>query len=515
MFGWLVHAETSTAVDLLPGEKRGKQIYLHGTSSAGREISAILGQDEIEVPAAALTCGNCHGPDGLGRAEGGVIPSNITWGNLTKSYGHQHPGGRRHAPFSEESLKRSITMGIDPASNRLQVAMPRYRMAAEDLGDLISYLKRIGLDRDPGLTDASIRIGTFLPESGPLGEMGLAMQGVMDAYFKEVNHRGGIYNRRIEFLVAKSGDGNPGFSDEAGRWLKESQVFALNSPFIAGNEDRFAELVRAETIPVIGPFTLYPQVKFPLNRNVFYIYSGLGEQFRVLVEYATREHEEKIPPVAIAYVETVNSNRVAETIEAEFRKNGWATVQTALLGTGNGAAGDLVRRWKEEGVELLFLPGWGEAEKNLLRECERENWMPQVFLTVAMIGGDIQQLLEDYHGKIRLAVSTLPRDRDPVEVQELQQFLDRNDIPRRYAAAQISAYSASRILVEGLKRAGQDLSREKLVTALEGMYEYETGLTPLISYGPNRRIGALGAYVLAADGAKQQIVPVSGWIDLK
>ena len=50
-------------------------------------------------------------------------------------------------------------------------------------------------------------------------------------------------------------------------------------------------------------------------------------------------------------------------------------------------------------------------------------------------------------------------------------------------------------MVESLKRAGKDLSREKLIQTLEALYEYRTGLTPAITYGPNRRIGAMGAYV--------------------
>ena len=36
------------------------------------------------------------------------------------------------------------------------------------------------------------------------------------------------------------------------------------------------------------------------------------------------------------------------------------------------------------------------------------------------------------------------------------------------------------------------LSREKMVTALEDLYEFDTGLTPPITYDPNRRIGARG-----------------------
>ena len=78
----------------------------------------------------------------------------------------------------------------------------------------------------------------------------------------------------------------------------------------------------------------------------------------------------------------------------------------------------------------------------------------------------------------------------------------------------MSAYAAAQVLVEGLKRGGRDLSREKLIAALEGLYEFESGVTPALTYNPNRRIGALGAYIVSLDLNKKQFVPVSGWLDV-
>ncbi len=69
--------------------------------------------------------------------------------------------------------------------------------------------------------------------------------------------------------------------------------------------------------------------------------------------------------------------------------------------------------------------------------------------------------------------------------------------------------------MEGLKRAGRELSRERLITALEGLYDHETGLTPPVSFGPNRRIGARGAYVVAVDLAGGSFQPMGEWIEVR
>jgi hypothetical protein len=56
------------------------------------------------------------------------------------------------------------------------------------------------------------------------------------------------------------------------------------------------------------------------------------------------------------------------------------------------------------------------------------------------------------------------------------------------------------------------LSREQLVIALEGLYEFDTGLTPRLVFGPNRHVGAAGAYVVTINSETKQFISASGWV---
>jgi len=166
-----------------PQEKHGKHVYSKTTSPSGKEIKAYIGVASLEAPGAAMACANCHGYDGKGRPEGGITPSDITWLELSKSYGVRHASGREHPAYTEETLARAITKGIDPAGNKLDPAMPHFSMPDEDLTALIAYLKRLGTDLDPGLSANHIRIGTILPSEGPRGAMGDVMEKTLQAYF--------------------------------------------------------------------------------------------------------------------------------------------------------------------------------------------------------------------------------------------------------------------------------------------------------------------------------------------
>ncbi len=137
----LLIAPPLLAQPLTPEETRGRQIFLQGTSPSGDEILARM-QGGVEVPAAALPCGSCHGRDGRGNPEGGVSPSDLTWESLTRPYVVRTPGGREHPPYDERLLTRAVAMGIDPGGNELHVAMPRYGLSREDMAALSAYVSR-------------------------------------------------------------------------------------------------------------------------------------------------------------------------------------------------------------------------------------------------------------------------------------------------------------------------------------------------------------------------------------
>jgi len=128
-------------------EFRGRQIYHEGTSPSGEPITAHLAGQSVDVPAAILPCVNCHGADGRGKPEqASATPTEITWPALSRPDGVRHASGREHPPYSEALLVRAIATGVDPAGNRLLVAMPRFRMTDRDMADLVAYLLRVGND---------------------------------------------------------------------------------------------------------------------------------------------------------------------------------------------------------------------------------------------------------------------------------------------------------------------------------------------------------------------------------
>ena len=87
--------------------ERGKRIYLFGTGAGKTLVTATLGEGD-PIPASTFPCANCHTATGQGKAEGGIIPSDITWTTLTKPYDLTSSSGRKRGPYTERLLKRAI-----------------------------------------------------------------------------------------------------------------------------------------------------------------------------------------------------------------------------------------------------------------------------------------------------------------------------------------------------------------------------------------------------------------------
>jgi ABC-type branched-subunit amino acid transport system substrate-binding protein len=502
-------AATPQRRDLTVQEKRGKAFYLRGESASGQEITALMG--EVDVPASTLTCAGCHGNRGQGITEGGVTAGSLTWAFLTKPYGHSDDGGRKHPSFTESSFARLMTAGLDPAGNKLAVAMPVYRMQQDDMTNLIAYLKRIETDTDPGVTDTTIVLGTVFPEKTALSGLAQAMGDVLQAYFAEINNRGGIYNRKIELRVMY-GDSKATVANMK-HLIDENQVFALVSGLTAGAEDGVAALTQESEVPIVGPSTLLPHRGSPLNRYIFYLLPGLKEQGRALVSFAEKKSDASKLNAAIVSPDLEFNRGIATTIEEQMKKGRWNSVSTNYYARDQFNAAHFVNELHQKQIDTVFFVGSGPEARAILSEADSVGWTPRLYMLGSLVGSNVLDMVSvKMNDRVFLAFPTVPSDVSTAGAAEYSALLQRNKLNSTHAAAQASAMAAARILVHALELCGKDLSREGLVTKLEGLYEYDTGLLPKITFGPNRRIGALGAYVVTIDPQRKLFPASLEWV---
>ena len=503
----------AVADPLTEQEQRGKRIYVQGESVSGAPITAVVSGGSPPIPASILPCVGCHGNDGKGRPEGGVVPSDITWKTLTASYGHEHIYNRSHPLFDETSLMVAFLEGRDPADNDLNVAMPRYQMNEDDALDLVAYLKRIETDFDTGLTADTIRIGTLLPLEGNLQELGQAMKSVLDGYFLDINSAGGIHGRQLELVVGEYDTDVMHSQWQARDLLERQSVFATVSGYAAGIEQPLAALAEELGVPMVGPYTQLPQSGNGLDRHSFYLLGGIEQQAVVLARHRIADGRPADRSMAIVYPQSAVYQSVIDAVQRELADKGAEEAFVLSYQPPFFDAVDTAQILSEKQIDTVLFFGQGSDLKRLSDEAETLNWLPELLLPGVFAG----QAMFDIAPRLRLFLgySSLPSDHAPQGVQDFEALHTRHDFGYENSTAQISAYVATMVLVEGLKRAGKDLSRDKLITALEGLTDFQAGLMPPISYNRRRRIGALGGYVMELDLEQKKFGAASNWVSLQ
>jgi len=508
----VAHAPASHALD--EAEERGKQIYVEGTSARGGTINAIVGAEASLLPAAAIPCTNCHGYDGLGRPEGGVIPTDVRWSQLIKTYGHVHEDGRRHPAFDDDSVARSIIAGIDPAANQLDRSMPIYQMSAEDTADLVAYMKVLEYDLDPGIEQDRVRVASLLPLQGSTGTLGKAMEQVLRAHFADVNSESGVFGRQIELVTVPLGETTDESLANLQRAFDAQDIFALVGGYTIGFDDELLDMLRHDNVPLVGPFTLDPGDAL-LDSAAFYLYPGFDEQVRVLADRAFDEVG-KSGSTLVASPGSGPQSALVGVVEDQFRHLGADAPQTVSYAPGGGDAAALAERVRSyDAGAVIFLGGQDDLDAFLDALIKRD-LAPRVYVLSSFLSRPLLDAPAAFDRRLFVAYPTYTSDITSRGRADYQDLAKRHALPTGHIQAQIAALAAARVFVEGLRRAGRDLARARLVEGIEELYTFDTGLTPPLTYGPNRRIGARGAHVLVVDIKNRRYTSVGdSWHDVR
>jgi len=115
----------------------GERIYFTSTSERGTTITYTSGPTSSGwmMGGGQLTCASCHGADGRGGVHNmGMMQvmtaKDIRWSTLQDE-------------FDAEQFGVLVAKGQEPDGAQLSTDMPRWNIGADDLADLIAFLKTL------------------------------------------------------------------------------------------------------------------------------------------------------------------------------------------------------------------------------------------------------------------------------------------------------------------------------------------------------------------------------------
>jgi len=355
-----------------------------------------------------------------------------------------------------------------------------------------------------------------VPATGPLAEAGRAVVSLLTAYFDSINTQGGIYNRRLELTPAALGDSTSDAEAGVETLMRSWRPFAMVAGVMTGVEKPAIAAVERNRIPFVGPLTVFPDEGLA-DARTFYLLSGVEQQARALIDYGAWSATGAGRSMAIVYSEGVTPPPIVSALQEYGRRAGWGDVAALSRGRGDASAHALADALHRAHATHILLIADGGETRDLAAAIATLAWTPTPVLLVpgSMATNDIMTLPAAFADHLLLALPSLPTDQTQAGHAEYRALADTYRLSDDQMAFQIAALCSAKVLTHALKLAGRSLSREKLVAALEGLRDFDTGLMPRVGFGPNRRVGAPGAYIVTVDPNAKRFTQLTGWLGVE
>lgn len=487
----------------------GKMIYFKGRAQS--EVIARLPGGDAALSGRNFACANCHGIRGLGGREGGLRVPPIDW-NALVSPSSAASLGRPRRGYDASALKRAIVDGINASDVALGAEMPRYQMSDRQLDDLISYLQIMGTseDSDPGVAQNSIKLGSVLPLTGQFAEAGKDVVKTLRAVFDEVNAKGGIYQRKIQLVVADSGSDSTG-ALAATRQLIDEGVFAFVASFLPADSPATEDLISAAEVPSIGPLAKAPRASAKTNPYVWHFFPTLADQARVLVDYieSTRRQglSESSSSVALIFPNLSDPNDAARGARVQLALHQLPIALEHSYSIGAFDADQSARRVLRSNADWLLFFGPSADLTAMVQKFAAIGAKSPAIGALLLLSPTPPQLVR---GDAVTLVYASPFASNST-INEKTSTDGLSELSRRDSAFQMISNAAARTTVEVLSRAGRKLDRVGLSTELQRLNAFQTGELPPLTFSRSNRVGSDGALILSIDEAHRQFVRIRSW----
>ncbi|MCY1208672.1 Periplasmic binding protein [compost metagenome] len=222
-----------------------------------------------------------------------------------------------------------------------------------------------------------------------------------------------------------------------------------------------------------------------MNRYVFNVRAKYQDEVARAINHLATSGMSRI---GIFYANDGFGRDVLEGYSAALQARGVQPAATASFARPMGDITQSVAAMNKANPQAVLVIGSGSEAARIIRELRRAGSEAQ-FVTLSNNAADsfIRELGPDARGLIITQVVPGTNSSQMTLASEYRSLAKQQGVEPSNAG--MEGFMSAKVLVEGLRRAGPDLTRERLVTALEGMRDYDLGGI-LISYSAERHTGS-------------------------
>ena len=337
-----------------------------------------------------------------------------------------------------------------------------------------------------GVTDKEVLIGQFAAVSGPAALLGTRMQVGMQAYFASVNAQGGVNGRQIKLVTRDDGYEPEKAAAAVKARINDDKVFALAGSVGTPTGLAALPIVTEEKIPLVGMFTGAQALREPFNRNIFHVRASYFDETERIVQHLTTLGIKKI---AVFYQNDAYGKAGLEGVERALTRRQLKPAATATVERNSVDVAKALETILKAEPEAVVQVSAYKSCAALIKAARGKGYAGQ-FFNVSFVGSKAlaDELGDAGQGVVISQVVPFPYAPASPVVREYQAHMTAAG-QKEFDFSSMEGYLTAKVLVEGLRRAGRNLTRESLVNGLEGMRDVNFGGFT-VNYSPKDHQGS-------------------------
>ncbi len=323
-----------------------------------------------------------------------------------------------------------------------------------------------------GVTPTSILIGQSAAFTGPAAQLGIQMRAGANLWFDQVNGKGGINGRRIELKSRDDQYESALAAENTRKLIEEDGVFLLFAYVGTPTSQASLPIFTAAHVPFVAPFTGAELLRTPFNRYVFNVRASYFDETEQIVDHLVRTGVRRL---AVFYQNDAYGQAGLEGVNRALARRNMQTVALGTVERNTTNVADAVKAIAAAQPEATVMISAYTSVAEFVRQMKAAGSGSQ-FFTVSFVGSTAlaAALGKDGHGVMISQVVPFPWSTlSPVVKEYLDLVKQAGNVEANFSS--LEGFIAARVLVEGLRRGGKDLTRAKFITAMESMSNYELG----------------------------------------
>jgi branched-chain amino acid transport system substrate-binding protein len=361
----------------------------------------------------------------------------------------------------------------------------------------------------PGVSEGEILIGSCSALEGPSHFLGVETVTGAKAYFDLINDEGGVNGRKLK-LISSDDSYDPAKTQACFDHLMSEKVFALG--FFVGTPTavKYVPMADSAKIPLVGLFTGAQTLYVPLRHWIVNVRASYFDETREQVDGLWKTLGYK--KIGVIYPEDAFGTTVLEGVKAALKERGVEPAAVASYQRQTAQVGGAIDTVRAANPDAVVVVGPANTVAPILKQAHAKGWKP-LFLTVSFVGTDelISEAGEDAEGVVITQV--VP----PYYMTEFKSVaLYRRALGKYFPSEQpnfvsLEGFVDAMVLVEGLKRAGKDLTREGLIHGIESIHDHDLGLGPQLKLNYSAKEHKGFDHVLPTVVRGGRAVPFTDW----